>query len=282
MLSNYARYFSQMQVHFTEMIGRLRLERFSMNDAPLSQLAPDDDPNGGGWANWDKNLFWAPFRKACEAIDLDSAVDQIDRMEQDIHPGLKRSELLAMFEELKNRIADQLKNRQFLYVPKSKENYWQNAMLFGEEVFFKIPDALTDVYEAGSCFAVGRAGGTVYHCMGIMQAALFQVGKELGCTIDLELDDWKKVADKIVEALDKRRKIAEAKGKAGDSLAYAKWKKEETAYNELLSDLNAVARAWRHPSAHYRQTYTLEQAEKVLEKVEDFAKHAATLLPNVP
>jgi thymidylate synthase len=110
-----------------------------------------------------------------------------------------------------------------------------------------------------------------------MQAVLFKIGKELGCTINLDVDHWGTVAQKIKDALDVVRKQAEAK--KGNIEAWAEWKRREAAYNELLSDLSAVEKAWRHPSAHHRQTYKIDQAEKVLEKVTDFAKHAATLLP---
>ncbi len=186
--------------------------------------------------------------------------------------------VLANVKELQRDIIEALDGERFLYIPPNRTSLWENEQLFSVEVFLKIPEATDDIYEAGSCLAAGRAGGTVYHCMGIMQAVFFKVGRELGCTIDLELDDWNTVTGKITKALDKRRTIAEAEGKAGDAGAYAQWKREETAYNELISDVNAVARAWRHPAAHYRQKYKIDQAEKILKRVEDFAKHAATLL----
>jgi hypothetical protein len=277
MLSNYARYFSRMMIIITQAEGRLRLESIG-HDTPISEPGPDGSE---GWADFAKGEAWDVFEKACKDIDLDSAVDQLNRLRRSCEDKtIRRTKLASLLEDLRNRVTDQLGSRAFLYVAPSKVVFWENETLFGEEVFDKISEATTDIYEAGSCFAAGRAGGTVYHCLGIMQATFFKVGRQLGCTIDLELDDWKKVNDKIEGALDAKRKIAEAKGKAGDAAAYAQWKKEETAYNELISDVNAVARAWRHPSAHFRQTYTIEQAKKVLDKVEDFAKHAASLLPD--
>ena len=113
--------------------------------------------------------------------------------------------------------------------------------------------------------------------MGIMQATLFKVGKEIGCVINLETDDWGSAEAKIQDVLTRERKSAEQK--RGDAEAFANWKRKEASYNELISDLNAVKKAWRHTSMHFRQTFTREHAEKILEKVKDFAQHAASLLP---
>jgi hypothetical protein len=97
--------------------------------------------------------------------------------------------------------------------------------------------------------------------MGIMQAVLFKIGKMLGLH-DQPIDHWGTVVQKIKDALDVVRKQAEAK--KGDIEAWAEWKRREASYNELLSDLSAVEKAWRHTTAHHRQTHTIDQAEKVL------------------
>jgi hypothetical protein len=274
MLRAYARYFSAMQVIFGDAVLRLRLEKMG-NDLILIK----GDGSTSDWSKWRNAKFWQGFRTQCEEIDLDSAIAQTDRILEEIkkEAEIEPSKLESLLDELRNRIADQLASRMFLYVPASKISYWENGQLFGEEVFNKISEATTDIYEAGSCFAVGRAGGTVYHCMGIMQAVLFKIGKMLGCTINLDVDHWGTVAQKIKDALDVVRKQAEAK--KGDIEAWAEWKRREASYNELLSDLSAVEKAWRHTSAHHRQTHTIDQAEKVLGKVKDFAQHAASLLP---
>jgi hypothetical protein len=274
MLKQYARFFSAMQVHFTEMVGRLRLEALDNNSSIL-----DPGPDGHDWSAVSGAAFWQPFQESCTEIDLDSASAQIDRIRDELksRPDMLRLQFCGLIEELRNRVKDDLQAKLFLYIPKAKAGYWENETLFGEEVFNKVPEATDDIYEAGSCFAANRPGGTVYHCMGIMQAALFKVGKEIGCTIDLETDDWGSAETKIKEVLKRERMAAERQ--KGDVQAFARWKRKEAAYNELISDLNAVKKAWRHTSMHFRQTFTLEHAGKILEKVKDFAQHAASLLP---
>jgi len=268
-VEKYAATVQRAEEVFASLVGHVRIDIATHGDIPLSNA---------GWAQFVAQGTWKNLREMCAHLDLDLELDQIDRIQQLASNGHARlSELDRATTELKNRFADQLKRRWFLYIRDEQTRYWENETLFGEEVIDKIPEAVADIYEAGSCFAVGRAGGTVYHCMGIMQAALFKVGEQLGCTINLDVDDWGSVEKKIKESVDALRVIAVVR--KGDVVAWAQWQKQDEEYAELLSDLNAVKKAWRHPSAHFRQKYTVDQARKVLEKVEDFTKHAATLLP---
>jgi len=275
MLSQYVRYFSFMQVAFSDMGKRLRLERIA---GDTSNLEPTID--GSEWSSWHDPNFWADFRKACESIDLDSATAQIDRIVDELRakPQMRRSDLENLFNELRLRIHDQLSTRFFLYVPLAKASYWENEDRFGEDVSEKIPDARHDIYEACSCFAVGRHDATVYHCIGIMQAALFKLASTLNSErIDLDVDDWGSVISKLQRVVNTLETTAKAN--SADADIWAEWKRLEPKYNEIISDANAVKKAWRHTSAHFRQTYEPEQAEKVLDKVGDFVKDVADLLP---
>jgi thymidylate synthase len=275
MLSCYLRYFSFMQVAFADMAKRLRLERLA---GDTSNLEPAGD--GSEWSSWHDPKFWADFRKECEAIDLDSATAQIDRIVSELKstPDMRRSELERLFDDLRNRIHDQLGSRWFLYVPLAKAPYWENEDRFGEDVSQKIADARHDIYEACSCFAVGRNDATVYHCIGIMQAALFKLAVALNSErIDLDVDDWGSVISKLQKAVNALE--ATAKAHSSDPNIWAEWKRLEPKYNEIISDANAVKKAWRHTTAHFRQRYEPEQAEKVLDKVGDFVRDVADLLP---
>jgi hypothetical protein len=282
MLSQYAFHFSMMQVAVTDMVRRFRLERL-MGDT--SNLIPASD--GSTWESFHDPIFWANYREVCEGVDLDSATAQIDRIVSELKrkPDMRRSELETLFNDLQQRIHDQLLKRFFLYISLDNSPYWENEDRFGEEVSQKFPEATDDIYEACSCYAVGRAGGVVYHCLGVMQAVLFKVAQHLGglnpslkITIDLNVDDWGSVVKKIQQAIDGLEQQTLQKQRAGDLTAYPNWKAIESDYNELISDVNAVKKAWRHPHAHFRQTFTLEQAKKILDKVQEFTKHAATLI----
>jgi hypothetical protein len=273
MLIKYADFFGQIAL-FDEAVYRIRLEEAAEHVVFGDEEKPD-------WTRLLDLEFWARFRALSNEIDLDSVVAQVDRICGRLRKKPKPSyhDLDTLFRELIVRIKEQLNSRMFLHIPAAKAKYWEKEILFGEEVFAKIPEAANDIFEAGSCFAAGRPGGTVYHCVGIMQAALFKVGDELGCTIDLQTDDWGNAFKKIQDARGLKHQEAESHRKAGDLVFYEQWKIRDASYAELVIYINAVKIVWRHPHAHYRQVFTLEHAEKIISKVEEFVRYAATLLP---
>lgn len=187
-------------------------------------------------------------------------------------------DFLAHVKELQRDIIESLEGEQFLYVLPTKTDFWENEEHFGAAVVEKIDAARTDIREACSCFAVGRYTATVYHCIGIMQAALIKLAQRISCSerIDLEVDDWGSVVSKLQRAVDALEKTAKAN--SSDADRWAEWRRLEPKYNEIISDANAVKKAWRHPSAHFIGHYDEPEATKVLGKVGDFVKDVAELL----
>jgi hypothetical protein len=270
MLNKYAAIVRRSEEVLASLVLHIRADLMQNGDVPLADA---------GWAKFVAEGTWVNLRNLCKELELDSVSEQLNRIQllssNGSHATL--SELDRQISELKNRFADQLMSRWFLHVPTAKVPCWENELYFGEDVAEKIPDAKEDIYEACSCFAVGRYSAAVYHCIGIMQAAFFQVGKaNLSCTIDLDVDDWGSASKKIEEAVESLRKQAQARSK--DASDWSMWKQVEPLYAELISDVNAVKKAWRHTSAHFRQKFNEEQAEKVLDKVGDFMKTVAKLL----
>jgi hypothetical protein len=66
---------------------------------------------------------------------------------------------------------------------------------FGEHVEARFKNAIDDMREAATCFALGRWTGVAHHCMGIVQEGMIELGKHLGCTLDIYLDDWNKMLE---------------------------------------------------------------------------------------
>jgi hypothetical protein len=220
------------------------------------------------------------IKEYAPALGLRAAISRIRDIEAQFAAldEVMLSDVIANVRELQRDVIEALEGEQFLYVPQTKGTLWENEEYFGAEVIKKIPEAAHHIYEAASCFAVGRAGGTVYHCMGIMQAGLFELGRALGKTILLEIDGWESVVTKIKEALSELRAQSEAH-KKGDAHSWAAWKRLEASYLEVISDVNAAEQAFRNKSAHYREQYTMDRAEKILNRVGDFVRHVVTLLP---
>ena len=207
----------------------------------------------------------------CEELNLRAALEHIKRFDDERPYRDDRFGSLAnLVREVRQRIEDELKSVQFLFVPLSKTDYYDRP-IFGTEVENRFTDAIDDIREAGNCFALGRWTGVVHHCMGIMQVALAHLAKHLEIEIDIYVDDWNNIITKIEGAI-KRLKPA-----AKD--VTSEWKQVEPFYSEIVSDIRAIKDAWRNPTAHFRRQYDEMQAKKVLERVGDFIRNLADKLP---
>lgn len=210
------------------------------------------------------------FRVICNSLDLDSAIPKIDRIYHNLRSGpCNALATTGELRELRERIDDQCKQRWFVYVPPRLVDYFGKRDLFGSAVAGRFPSAGDDIENAGNCLAVSQPTAVVHHCMGIMQVGLTAVARNLGCTVDLYVDTWDQIIQKIEGAVKARSASVKPK---------SRWKRQEPFYSEIVSDLRAVKNAWRNPTAHFRRTYNETQALKVLEKVRDFMQNLTTRL----
>jgi hypothetical protein len=179
--------------------------------------------------------------------------------------------------DLRSRIEDELKAIHFLFIPLSKAEFYDSPY-FGEEVEKRFSGAVEDMREAGTCFALGRWTGVVHHCMGIVQEGMTELGKDLGCQLDIYLHDWNKMIAQLNSAITAKRSLV--LGGLGKSKASASskrdWNKLEPFYNEVLTDVIAMKNAWRNPGFHFRLPQMTEsKAKKILDRVREFMENLA-------
>src|SRR5208282_5785000 len=98
--------------------------------------------------------------------------------------------------------------------------------------------------------------------------------RNLGATIDPEVDDWSSASKKIDDA----RKDLETKSKGGDAQVYSDWKRTEAQLADIMAHFRAMTYGWRHPTAHYRQSFTDERAGQILEATKAFVQAVAEFL----
>src|SRR5437870_1879542 len=126
----------------------------------------------------------AEIKNLCEELNLRSALEHIKRFEAEKPYRDDRFQSLAnLIREARQRVEDDLKNVQFLFVPASKVEYYDEP-IFGEAVEKRFYRAIDDIRAAGNCFALGQWTGVVYHCMAVIQEGLTRLAKHLGITID--------------------------------------------------------------------------------------------------
>jgi hypothetical protein len=171
--------------------------------------------------------------------------------------------VLADFEELHNRIFDELKLQMFFSIPAAKSAYFENAAPFGDEVFDSFPDAIRDIEEASKCFAVGRHTACVMH----LQRALEVVVRSFGVMLGAKLSDntnWGVLLNSTRDAIQKRN-------------SSNSWgSKEEKEFCEHVQPmLYSIKQSWRNTSMHVDRSYDEAEAEDIFNSVKGFMRHMA-------
>jgi hypothetical protein len=137
--------------------------------------------------------------------------------------------------------------------------------LFGNEVFEAFSFAREDIEEAGKCLALERSTASVFHLMRALESGVQVIANKIGASI---LDaggkglPWGVIAENMKPKIDAMQK---------GSQAQIKWYR-------VQNNLVVVNRAWRVPTNHPKETYTLDQAVEVFDATKAFMKELAALV----
>lgn len=183
-------------------------------------------------------------------------------------PQHARRQYLETIMDIDRRLKDELENSWFKFISEDKAKLYNDQSPFGELVVNNFPSATADIKDAVECFALDKWTAAAHHCMGAIQVGLIVLAKDLGCTVDIFVDAWEDIINRVQGAVNALQKT---KSKSD-------WKRMEPFYNEVISDLRAIQRAWRNPGAHFRRRYDEPEALKVLDRTKEFMQHLATRL----
>jgi len=199
-----------------------------------------------------------PDIDALRAMDLPVTLRTIEEM---LLPATTYDVANQAMAQVFNTLAFELAGRQF-YAPMRKHDcYYDDLKLFGEDVFTNFPSANNDIYEAGMCLAFERGTACVMHLMRVTEVGLRTLAKNIGVTVQT---DW----GAYLRAIDEKLKV---KAKAGTSNPA-----DEAFYREAHAILDRVRIAWRNPTMHVDNSYSVERAEEILLTIKSLMRHLAT------
>lgn len=167
--------------------------------------------------------------------------------------------------DITSRIRDDCESRIYFQVsPEDASLLDPNADHFGLEVRKAFGSTVEDIAEAASCLALERPTACVFHLMRALEAAAVVVANQIGATIADKHGrtlPWGVIASNMKSEIDKMQKGSDI----------------QIQWYRAQSFLEVVGRAWRNPSAHPKQTYTIEEAKNVFAATKSFMQELAPL-----
>ncbi len=123
------------------------------------------------------------------------------------------------------------------------------------------PSTITNIEEAGKCYATDRNTACVFHLMGVLEIGLDVVCKALGIAGSTNRS-WHSKLDKI-------KKESQAKYPSGEMADF---------YSGVATFLSSLKDAWRNPTMHVVKTYSSDEALDIFNVVKGFMNHLAKKL----
>ena len=214
---------------------------------------------------------FAELRTESEKIGLSLTTRQIDRIKEYAKSNAGKVPIQEFGEKFRQlvldmheRALDELHHRFFIVIPSEMIQYYKHVEpIFGDSVEANFPNISEDLSEASKCLGVGRATACVFHLMRALESVVVYLGEKIGATVissDNATLEWGKILNNI-----KIRIEAMPRGRSKENWA------------EAFSMLLHVKTAWRNPTMHPRQTYTVTEARDIFAAVSTFVRALAEL-----
>jgi hypothetical protein len=196
---------------------------------------------------------------AARSLSLTNAFPKIKRMRERFGNGpFDLHEIQAAFNDLGERVRDQMGEQTFFRVPSDRAKYYLEDKVLDQVVVDRFPRMKEEVDEARMCIAFDRYTAAVFHLMRVMELGVTHLAKRLRVP-KAQVKD--KAWGPILQAVN--AKIARLRNS----------NPRKVLYSEASAHLDQVRAAWRNTVMHPKRTYTQAQAEEVLASVKTFINH---------
>ncbi len=170
-------------------------------------------------------------------------------------------------DSLKAMLAKELIGRSFVFIPKTKLQYFEKEQLFGPKVFDTFDDARHEIREAGNCLAADVNTAAVFHLMRVAEIGLRKFAQSLNLVLpcQIEFATWGNVINAVGKELDDIKRTPRTQAR-DDKLQH---------YSGLVQDIKSFQYLWRDPVMHSRGNYDEMAAQSVFEHVKDYMQRLA-------
>jgi hypothetical protein len=211
-----------------------------------------------------KKVVWV--RKGLSALGARVADKEAARLERELaDKSCSHHRLNEACRQIASRLEDELSGVRLYVLHEDANDLFRDGQdMFGSDVPLTFPSALYDIDEACKCLALERPTATVFHLMRALEVAASMIATKLGATVVDEYGrglSWGVIATNIKHKVDKLQKGSP----------------EQNKWYKVHAYLETVNRAWRVPTAHPKQTYTVDEAQAVLDATKAFMRELAPL-----
>jgi len=156
-------------------------------------------------------------------------------------------------------LRNELKQTQFLYVPRELVPYYDNKSLCRDLVAKKFERAVPDIIEAGNCYSLERPTACVFHLMRVIPYGMAVLAKKLKVkySAPIETLEWGIIIPPIDKAVRELQQQPRSKKRA----------ENQKYYSEIVSHLYFCKDAWRNHVSHGRDSYDMPKAKSVMDHV---------------
>lgn len=211
------------------------------------------------------------LRRYQDLLDLDPGIRQQmsylqDRIDEDMG-DTSPDRLVSLTDSLHESIVDALKNRKFLYMPSQDAKFYISDHLFPGNLVERFPDAIHDVLDAETAFAVGLYTACVFHSMRVAEHGLRFIATALkvditdnGKPCPVEFVTW----EKVLQAIENKRAELRRETKSGALIQQQRYYAEAASHCAHLKDW------FRNDAMHSRRSYVQAEALAALSRSAEF------------
>ena len=208
--------------------------------------------------------FFHRFAKELEAIGCKTTAGLAYELGSSIAITTSKEEWSGKLNLFRHAVFLEMKQHLFLWVPLERAKFFnETEKTFGDEVANMFPKALSEIREAGNCYATGCSTACVFHLMRVMEIGLRAVYISLGLSFDPHVS-WGNVL--------KNWSPEEIKG---NPTANAKMMADLSFYQDVRATVSSVKDSWRNGTMHFDRSYNESEALEIMTAVRGFMKCVA-------
>jgi hypothetical protein len=173
--------------------------------------------------------------------------------------GLNSERTYYHVEAIYSTLKAELQTTKFKMIPKERARYNGGEWLRDSVIQTRFPASFKELERSGTCYSYGQGTAAVFHSMRALEPALIALAAPFP-SISPTYENWNQIIEQIEKAVRALGQQPKSQQKIDD----------ETFFGAATSHLYFVKNAWRNHVAHGRDSYSDDEAVKILSHTLEF------------